>query len=909
MRWGGAKILFRAPSIAAMPSTGNTPVASLPTGTVTFLFTDIEGSTALWDQRAEAMRDALARHDALLHQTIAAHRGSVVKTLGDGLVAVFDAASDALAACVEAQRALQRATARRDGDHASGVAIRVRMGLHTGEAESRNGDYFGTALNVAARVMTAAHGEQILVSLATAEVVRGQLPHGVTLREIGEFQLKGIGRPERLLQILAPDLRDEFPPSPGEIHHESAALPRSLTSFIGRRRELAELATLLARTRLLTLTAVGGSGKTRLALEFAHSQQSQFPGGVWFVDLAPVAAPERLPLAVADSLGVQESAGPTITEALCARLEHRRALIVLDNCEHLVAACADLVQAILARTGQAKVLATSRERLGVPGEQTMTVRPLDVAAPAGPGATETSDAVLLFAERAQLADPAFALTARTLPAVEDICRRLEGLPLAIELAAARAKVLPVGEIAARLQDRFRLLTGGAGFPSRHQTLRGVISWSFDQLEQHEKSGLCSLSVFAGGWTLGGAAAVAELADEFAAVDMLSRFVDKSLVIVEHEAHGEPRYRMLETVRAYALEQLTATGEGPAARDRHARHFVEVVSAIESSQTSPRTMCERLAHDFDNLMAANDWLAEQPLQAEAGLRLATALGDVLRERAHPRMGRAIVERALKRPGVPASGTASAHALALMGDFATDIGEWQDGTPYLRQALAAARDAGDLYWTLRATRKLGENIADGGDVELGKKYLEDAVVLGRAHGGHYEVSAALGGLGEIARIEGRVDDAARCYEEALAVSRELGYGMSNLLLNLAIVANEREDYLLAGRYVREAAAEITSQFPRSRFDEIWLPEHAAALAASVGDGSFAARMLGALDAACGESGHSLQVADVRFLMTRVERARSELGETAFAEARDAGRALSLEQAIGEMNAWIEHFLAGT
>jgi len=216
---------------------------------------------------------------------------------------------------------------------------------------------------------------------------------------------------------------------------------------------------------------------------------------------------------------------------------------------------------------------------------------------------------------------------------------------------------------------------------------------------------------------------------------------------------------------------------------------------------------------------------------------------------------------------------------------------------------------LYWTLRATRKLGESIADGGDVELGKKYLEDAVVLGRAHGGHYEVSAALVGLGEIARFEGRVDDAARFYEEALAISRELGYGMSNLLLNLAIVANEREDYLLAGRYVREAAAEITSQFPRSRFDEIWLPEHAAALAASVGDGSFAARMLGALDAACGESGHSLQVADVRFLMTRVERARSELGETAFAEARDAGRALSLEQAIGEMNAWIEHFLAGT
>jgi predicted ATPase/class 3 adenylate cyclase len=532
---------------------------SLPSGTVTFLFTDIEGSTRLWERHPEAMRTALARHDALLRQAIESRGGHVFKTVGDAFCAVFSSAPDAARASLDAQRALHAA----DWDAVG--AVRVRMALHTGEADERGGDYFGPALNRVARLLAIGHGGQVLVSSAAEAAIHGALSAEASLRDWGSHRLKDLQEPEHVYQLCAPDLpAEEFPPL-RSLQAFANNLPVQATSFIGRERDIAEIQRLLSSARLLTLNGAGGVGKTRLALQAAADLLETYGDGVWLVELAPLADPDLVPQTVAFALGVREEPGRPFTQTLADYLRNKKLLLLLDNCEHLVDACARLADTLLRSCPDLQILATSREALGVPGERTYRLPSLGLPDPARLPPMDVLaqfESVRLFRERAQLHQPAFAVTAANAPALAQVCHRLDGIPLAIELAAARVRSLPVEQIAARLDDRFRLLTGGSrtALP-RQQTLRALMDWSYGLLTDGEKTLLRRVSVFSGGWTLEAAETVCagDGVDDWEILDLLTRLVDKSLIVYE-ERDGEARYRLLETVRQYAQERLQESGE-------------------------------------------------------------------------------------------------------------------------------------------------------------------------------------------------------------------------------------------------------------------------------------------------------------------------------------------------------------
>jgi predicted ATPase/class 3 adenylate cyclase len=520
----------------------------LPTGTIAFLFTDIESSSKLWEQYPEAMSAALAEHNMLLRRVIEAHKGYIFKLWGDAAYAAFDTAIDALNAALESQRELLR--------HSWGElgSLRVRMALHSGAAEVRDGDYFGPTLNRCARLLSAAHGGQILLSAATEELVRDGLPQGVSLRPLGQHRLKDLQRPENIFQVIHPDLPAEFS-SLRTLNAVPNNLPIQLTSFIGREREIREVQELLKQTRLLTLTGSGGCGKTRLALQVAADLLEDYPDGVWFIDLSVLTDPLLVPSTVAATLGIHEESGqPTLT-TLAEALKSRMLLLILDNCEHVVGACAHLAETLLRTCTAIRILATSREALGIAGEATWRVPSLSL-----PQSHELNqadslaritqyEAVRLFIERAEAASSDFRVTSHNIGAIVQICQRLDGIPLAIELAAARVTVLSVEQIAARLDDRFRLLTGGSrtALP-RQQTLRAMMDWSYELLNDRERMLFRRLSVFAGGFTLEAVEAVC--ADEQIPpeeiLDLVTNLVSKSLVVFE-ERDGEARYRLLETV--------------------------------------------------------------------------------------------------------------------------------------------------------------------------------------------------------------------------------------------------------------------------------------------------------------------------------------------------------------------------
>jgi predicted ATPase/class 3 adenylate cyclase len=488
---------------------------NLPTGTITFLFTDIQGSAKLWEQFPDEMRDALARHDAIMQQAIEGHGGCVFKTMGDGFCAAFHTPPEALAAALAAQRALH---AEAWGEMS---ALRVRMALHTGTADLRDGDYFGQPLNRVSRLLSAGHGGQTLLSLATQELMRDQLPPGIELKDLGERRLRDLIRPERIFQLVAPDLPSEFAPL-RSLEAFAHNLPMQLTSFVGREKEIAEIKAMLASHRLVTLTGTGGTGKTRLSVQVAADLLEDFLDGVWFVELASLADPNLVPQTVATVLGVREEPARPIIQTLSDYLKSRNVLILLDNCEHLLTACAQLCETLLRVCSRVRILASSREGVGIAGEQTFRVPSLTVPDPKewgegrrqkAEGSQDSSliphlssltqyESVRLFIDRALLVQPTFAVTNQNAPALAQICHRLDGIPLAIELAAARVKAMSVEQINTRIHDRFRLLTGGSrtALP-RQQTLRALIDWSYDLLSDKEKTLLRRLSVFAGGWTL------------------------------------------------------------------------------------------------------------------------------------------------------------------------------------------------------------------------------------------------------------------------------------------------------------------------------------------------------------------------------------------------------------------------
>jgi len=552
---------------------------------VTFLFTDVEGSTRRWEADAEGMRKALAAHDEVLRRAIEADGGWLFKHTGDGVCAAFASPTSAVDTAVAAQR---------------GLELPVRMGLATGEAELREGDYFGAVLNRAARVMAAGHGGQILLAESTAGLLTG-----VDLIDLGPRRLRDLPTAVGVFQVRAPGLRTEFPPlraldtSPGN-------LPRAATSFIGRESEVAELQAAVKAHRLVTLTGVGGVGKTRLALEVAERLRDEFPDGVWFFELAAVTDPAAVPDAVAAELGITQQPGKSVSESVAAALEGRVRLLVFDNCEHVLNAAADLIEAILAASATTKIVATSREGLGIADEQLWPVPSLDV------GAGVDSAAVALFAERAQSVSPRFTVgDDGQAAAVVEICRRLDGIPLAIELAASRMAAMTASEVRDRLDQRFRLLVGSRRGLARHQTLRHAVQWSYDHLDDAEKALLERCSVFAGGFDLESACAVMGSDDDFATLDLLDALVRKSLLVADRSS-GRTRFSMLETIRQFAEEQLVAGGEASEIRAAHSRYFAGREADILALWDSPR---QREAYDWfaaelANLRTAFRWAAEQ-----------------------------------------------------------------------------------------------------------------------------------------------------------------------------------------------------------------------------------------------------------------------------------------------------------
>jgi predicted ATPase len=553
-----------------------------PSGVVTFLFTDVEGSTRRWEADADSMRAALAAHDAVLRSAIEAHGGFMFKHTGDGVCAAFASPKSAVDAAVAAQRALE---------------LPVRMGLATGEAELRDGDYFGAVLNRAARVMAAGHGGQILLAESTAALLSG-----VELVDLGPRRLRDVSAPVAVFQVRAPGLRTEFP-SLRALDTSPGNLRPAASSFIGRESELDEVQAAVNAHRLVTLTGVGGVGKTRLALEVASRLAGEFPDGVWVFELAAVADPAAVPDAVAAVLGITQQPGKTVSESVAAALEGRVRLLVIDNCEHVLDAVADLIDAILAQSATVKILATSRQGLGVADDQLWPVPSLDVIA------GTDSPAVDLFVERSRAVAPRFSMTDEA-DAMVEICQRLDGIPLAIELAASRMASMTASEMRDHLDDRFRLLVRSRRGLERHQTLRHAVQWSHDLLDGTEKTLLARCSVFAGGFDLAAACAVGGCGDDLATLDVLDALVRKSLLVADRSS-GRTRFSMLETIRQFAEEQLVASGQATEARDAHARHFAGREADILAVWDSPK---QRDAYDWftaelANLRTAFRWAAD------------------------------------------------------------------------------------------------------------------------------------------------------------------------------------------------------------------------------------------------------------------------------------------------------------
>jgi len=786
------------------------PSPARPSGTVTFLFTDVEGSTALWEMVPAAMQTALARHDALLQQAVAAAEGTVFKTVGDAFCVAFATPHQALGAALAAQRALAAAA----WDPAIG-ALRVRMGLHTGAAEERDGDYFGPAVNRVARLMSAGHGGQILLSQATQELVRDTLPAGVTLRDLGRHRLKDLIHPEEIFQVVAADLPADFA-ALKTLDSRPHNLPRQTTALIGREQEVAAVRALLGdpRTALVTLTGPGGTGKTRLGLQVAAELLDGFAEGVWFVDLAPLRDPALVLATVATTLGVQAVDARPVAEVLGHFLRDKQLLLILDNFEQVVEAAAP-VGALLAGARQVQALVTSRVPLQLQGERAFPVPPLalpDLAALPPPAQLSAYAAVRLFIARAQDVQPGFAVTPANAPAVAAICARLDGLPLAIELAAARIRLLPPGALLARLERRLSLLTGGArDRPARQQTLRGAIAWSYDLLDPEAQQLFVRLAVFAGGATLEAIEAVCNAAGDLpgTVLDGVDALVRQSLLRAEADTADSPRFGMLETIREYAEERLAERGEAATLRGQHAAYYRRLAETAEPQLEGPEQVgwIDRLEQEHANLRAALAW-SEAAGQGEDGLRLAGALGQFWIVRGHWREGREHYARLLAGPSAPRN-SSRAKALYYAGYLAWRESDRAAARTALEESLAIAQEVGDPQRRAAALDMLSRVVELGGDLPRAERFAEQSLAAARQAGDKATLAAAFYRLGYLAHFFARDpagDRGQALYQQALALRRELGdrRGIALILANLGTLAADQGDLANARQLAEESLA---------------------------------------------------------------------------------------------------------
>jgi predicted ATPase/class 3 adenylate cyclase len=751
-------------------------LAELPTGTVTFLFTDIEGSTRLWEDHRDAMKDSLARHDAILRDSVEGNGGVVFSNMGDGVAAAFGSAPDALRAVLDAQHRL--------GDEAWGTTgpLRVRMGLHTDEGLLRaQGEYVNRPLNRCARLMAVGHGGQVLLSDATATVAGDGLPEGVGLVDLGEHRLRDLGTPMRVFQLAHPDLVAEFPPL-RSLDALPGNLPRQTTTFVGRDEDIANLAGFLRDRSLVTLTGVGGVGKTRLAIQVAAELVPDFPDGAWLCELASVSDPDAVWDTLAASLGVHPSPTRSLEDSVLEYLAPKRLLLVFDNCEHLLDSAAQVVDRIGKGCPHVVVLATSREGLAVAGEQMVAVRSLGL-----PGAGDSLDvlsgvdAVRLFVDRAHDAKSDFVLTDRNADAVAQLCHRLDGIPLAIELAAARVRSLTPEDLVARLDQRFKLLTRGSRAAlERHQTLRNTIDWSYDLLGDTEREALNRLSVFAGGADLAAAEAVVSggALDELDVADVLSQLVDKSLVNVDEHDDGQ-RYRLLESIRQYGQERLEATGDAAEVRRRHADHYVARAEAAGPRLRGRDQVASNneITRDNDNFRAVLDWSIETHSPDHA-MRLVAPLAVNGMTIGYASMDWA--ETAVEIPGAPE------HPLfPVVASWAS----WSAtmGADLERAAvIATIAEAAEVALGSRqpaACQGPGTLAFFEGDLEGARRHAQEWVERARETGDPYEVGHALILYGSTFQMS-EPEQAVATIEEALQIGRDAGITsvLSNGLLAL-------------------------------------------------------------------------------------------------------------------------------
>ena len=743
-----------------------------PTGTVTFLFTDIEGSSRLWERFPVDMGPALARHDAILRGAIESHGGLVFKTVGDAFCAAFPSPASALSAALSAQAALF------SEDWGAVGPLRVRMGLHVGPAEFRDHDYFGGTLNRTARISSAGHGGQILVSQAVADQLREWHPD-VRFAALGDFRLRNLQAVERIFQVRAPGLPATFPPLRSQLNLPHN-LPAATTTFIGRSAEVEQAKALLLRTRLLTLLGTGGTGKTRLAIEVGREMQESYPEGVWLVELATIDQESDLDDAIASALGVREEPGRRICETLAGYICEREVLLILDNCEHILASVARSVTALLSRCRNLHILTTSRQALGVPGEVTLPLGPLaafDVWKRSRDNPVRAADiagfdAVKLFLDRAQAVVPAFALTDQNAPDIARICWRLDGIPLALELAAARLRVLSPSQISDRLNDQFSLIKGRAGLPHQ-QTLRTLIDWSYDLLSPPEKRLFQRLGVFAGGRTIEAVEDVCE-DDGEDLLDLLQQLADKSLISMDHDERGGTRYNLLESVWQYAREKLAESGEMAELQERHLAYFLRRAeeAAPMLSGSDPAPTLRSLASELLNLRFALEWAAERPGGAEPGLRLLAALERYWEICGNLEEARRQCEAILARPDVEVSQAALAAALICAGRIAWTQDRYDEGRASLGRAMTIFDALGNLEQSGLAHGYAGFLAFSDGHPQLAADYFLRARELGERTGKRKLLALSLAGEGSLAAAAG---DSARALElkrEALEVFRLVG-----------------------------------------------------------------------------------------------------------------------------------------
>jgi predicted ATPase/DNA-binding CsgD family transcriptional regulator/class 3 adenylate cyclase len=859
----------------------------LAPGTVTVVFADVTNPPGTSQSPAGRSTATSLEYRRRLRATFQSGGGEEIEVGGNAILVAFRTATDAVASAVAVQRAM---TTRRSPKSAT---RRVRIGIHTIDLPRLD-------LHPAACICSAAHGGQILLSERTRNLVEEDLPSGVSLRDLGAHRLRDLQRAERLFQVMHPDLRSGFPP-PKSLDTLPNNLPIQLTSFVGREQSIAEVRALLTRTRLLTLTGAGGCGKTRLALQVAADLVEEFRDGVWLVELGSLSDAPLVPQTVATILSVPEQPDRPLTETLASHLRSKSLLLLLDNCEHLLSACANLSDALLRECSTLRILATSQEPLGIAGELICPVPSLSLPDLAQPPAVEhlvEYDSVRLFVERAAFSRPGFALTSSNAAAVMQVCHRLDGMPLAIELAAARVKALTVEQIAARLQDRFRLLTGGGrtALP-RHQTLRAVMDWSHDLLSDQERALLRRLSVFAGGWTLEGAESICAGAglEESGILGLLTRLIDRSLVAVDTHGH-EARYRLLETVRQYSRDRLLEVGEATEVRKRHRDWYLGLAERADPELRGPAqdAWLKRLEAEHDNLRAALELSCMDSGDRAMAFRLAGALYWFWFIHGHWNEGRGWLEGVLSRNGdirerpVPRVLMGAAHLARQQGDYerATVLSErglalcreieeteqipwflinlglvaWYQGdaakaTSLFEKSLALSRDLGDRWLTSMSLAQLGWLVATAeADHQRAAALLTESLALSTEVGDKYRIAFALRALGTVALRRGHPEDAAAHYRKSLALSREVneGWVTQECLLGLAGVA-------CAQGYCRRAA-----------------------------------QLFGAAEALRDTLGLRRLVADERDREQRVAAARAALGDEAFLAAWAEGRAMTLEQA---------------